>query len=293
MYSWKLFQRIKRDILNSPIYWHEVGYAPVWQGAAARVARSATMRYVLAGTVGLTLILGTMTVNSPVFACLVPLVVLLVVTGLTLGPTIARERAHQTWILLQIMPSGVESVLLDKLVGALSWIQGLLVFMGMLLVVGALGTGLLSLLLLPTGRGLTPDLPDTVLCGWLLILPTATAALFVVDRVQQYMLAVIVALATSATTRSITAGLFWTTLAVVGTWVLEAAITVVVLLAQPGGTDLANRTLLLVIATFGPLPSYMLGIDSAGRVVLLIAATLIVRDLLIGFMWRLAVRRAQ
>lgn len=293
MQSWKLFSRsnIARDAIDNPVYLREATCVPIWYDAAQRIARFPSLRSGVAAAGGLACILGTLYANNLLFLLVPPLALLLAATGLTLGPIIARERVSQNWPLLLVIPDGIEEVLLNKAAGALAWIRQPLLAMTVLLGGVAIGVGLTSLKLIPTGRGLTPDWPQTALCAALLILPTATAVLFIIDRAQQYVLMIAAALAASTTPASVPLAIFWASTAVLGAWLLEVVTTGLVLLAQPGGVDFTQSTTLLTLLTLGPLPSYILALD-AGSVALYSGMTLVVRELLIGFLWRLAVRRA-
>ena len=294
MQSWKLFSRINiaRNAIDSPVYLREANCVPVWYDVAQRVGRFPSLRSGVAAGSGLACILGMLYVNNLLFLLIPPLAVLLVSTGLSLGAIVARERVSQNWPLMLVIPDGVEEVLLNKAAGALTWMRHLLLAMTILLGSVSIGVALSSLKLIPTGRGLTPDWPQAALCGAILILPTAAAILFIIDRAQQYVLMIAAALAASTSTASVPVAILGATTAVMGTWLLDVVTTGIVLLLQPGGVDFTSSTRFLTLTTLGPLPSYIMALD-AGKVVLYCGLTLVVRELLIGLLWRLAVRRAR
>ncbi|HML21387.1 MAG TPA: hypothetical protein PKD09_07065 [Aggregatilinea sp.] len=294
MLTWKLFKRINiaGEAIDNPVYLREIECYPVWYAAAQHVNRISVLRVGLGSLGGLACILGMLYVNNLLFLLVPPLIVLMAATGLTLGPIIARERVSLNWPLLMVIPDGVEEVLINKAAGALAWIRNLLSVMIILLGTAAIGVGLGSLALLPTGRGLTPNWPTTLLCGVLLTLPTVTAFIYIVDRAQQYVLIITSALAAGASSTSVPASIIGASIATAAIWALEIVTTGLVLLVQPGSIDFTNSTTLLTLITLGPMPSYIMQLDMA-RAVVYIALTLAVRELLIRAVWRYTVQRAR
>ena len=223
---------------------------------------------------------------------LLALLLLAFITSAALGPIVVEERTKRRWDVLLATPVGVESVLLGKVGGALWWIRYLIIGMGALLALLAAGIGFISLVLIPTGLTTLEDLPIFFLCGAALALPIASAIVFVIDRIQQYLLMVVAALTASASATSMRAAFATSAAAVLFVWVAEFTLAGILLALQVGATKLSDITYMLALAVLGPMVGYIIDMDLI-HAVLYAAGTLLLREILIDTLWRWSLRKAR
>lgn len=303
MDSWTLFRHLnvtaRSELDNAPLCLREVDFPPMWHRVSTILGRIVALGIALMAVI----VAVTANVDSPILACLngaaclltpalllVPSLGLWVVPlGMTLGAVIVREREGQTWDLLRVAPLDLETLVLCKARGALWWLiqplrnlRTILVFMALLMGIG------LAISFFST---MDPNRQDLFgaeqaifysVTGGLILLG---GALFLVDRVQQLVLMVLAALATSASTRSVRTALSGATVGALVAWGAEVGVTMVLLAALP---DSAGRySLLSVVAAImlGPTAAFLIRLPFTGAL-LLIAVTLLVREIAVRALWQ-------
>lgn len=294
MSSWKLFVHALAfwDAFENPVFLRDINRQPIWYGLARRFAAFPGLTLGLVGALSLAWALISLYLGTLWVWLLLALLLLAFITSAALGPIVVEERTKRRWDVLLATPVGVESVLLGKVGGALWWIRYLIIGMGALLALLAAGIGFISLVLIPTGLTTLEDLPIFFLCGAALALPIASAIVFVIDRIQQYLLMVVAALTASASATSMRAAFATSTAAVLFVWVAEFTLAGILLALQVGATKLSDITYMLALAVLGPMVGYIIDMDLL-HAVLYAAGTLLLREILIDTLWRWSLRKAR
>jgi hypothetical protein len=292
--SWKLFVHSLAfwDAFENPVFLRDIRRQPIWYGLARRVAAFPGLALGLVGALSLgwavmSLYLGTLWVWL-----LLALLVLVVMTSAALGPIVVEERVKGRWDVLLATPSGVEHVLLGKVGGALWWIRYLIIALAALLALLAAGVGFVSLVLIPTSLTHLDQLPIFFLCGAAVVLPIASAILFVIDRTQQYLLMIVAATTVSASSASMRAAFATSVAAVLLAWIAEFVLAAALLALQAGPTRLADVTYMLAVAVLGPMAGYIVDMDLA-HAALYTAGTLLLREIALDTLWRWSLRKAR
>ena len=294
MSSWKLFRHPACfwDAFENPVFLRDINRQPIWYGLARRFAAFPGLTLGLVGALSLAWALISLYLGTLWVWLLLALLLLAFITSAALGPIVVEERTKRRWDVLLATPVGVESVLLGKVGGALWWIRYLIIGMGALLALLAAGIGFISLVLIPTGLTTLEDLPVFLLCGAALTLPIASAIVFVIDRIQQYLLMVVAALTASASATSMRAAFATSAAAVLFVWVAEFTLAGILLALQVGATKLSDITYMLALAVLGPMVGYIIDMDLL-HAVLYAAGTLLLREILIDTLWRWSLRKAR
>ncbi len=294
MSSWKLFVHALAfwDAFENPVFLRDINRQPIWYGLARRFAAFPGLTLGLVGALSLAWALISLYLGTLWVWLLLALLLLAFITSAALGPIVVEERTKRRWDVLLATPVGVESVLLGKVGGALWWIRYLIIGMGALLALLAAGIGFISLVLIPTGLTTLEDLPVFLLCGAALTLPIASAVVFVIDRIQQYLLMVVAALTASASATSMRAAFATSAAAVLFVWVAEFTLAGILLALQVGATKLSDITYMLALAVLGPMVGYIIDMDLL-HAVLYAAGTLLLREILIDTLWRWSLRKAR
>jgi len=294
MSSWKLFVHALAfwDAFENPVFLRDINRQPIWYGLARRFAAFPGLTLGLVGALSLAWALISLYLGTLWVWLLLALLLLAFITSAALGPIVVEERTKRRWDVLLATPVGVESVLLGKVGGALWWIRYLIIGMGALLALLAAGIGFISLVLIPTGLTTLEDLPVFLLCGAALTLPIASAIVFVIDRIQQYLLMVVAALTASASATSMRAAFATSAAAVLFVWVAEFTLAGILLALQVGATKLSDITYMLDLAVLGPMVGYIIDMDLL-HAVLYAAGTLLLREILIDTLWRWSLRKAR
>jgi len=294
MSSWKLFVHALAfwDAFENPVFLRDINRQPIWYGLARRFAAFPGLTLGLVGALSLAWALISLYLGTLWVWLLLALLLLAFITSAALGPIVVEERTKRRWDVLLATPVGVESVLLGKVGGALWWIRYLIIGMGALLALLAAGIGFTSLVLIPTGLTTLEDLPVFLLCGAALTLPIASAIVFVIDRIQQYLLMVVAALTASASATSMRAAFATSAAAVLFVWVAEFTLAGILLALQVGATKLSDITYMLALAVLGPMVGYIIDMDLL-HAVLYAAGTLLLREILIDTLWRWSLRKAR
>lgn len=291
-HSWKLFVHILLgwDAYDNPVYLREAEHRPVWRRPARWTALSAAARQAALISLALGWIVVVLYFNNLLLLLVPPLLYLAFATAFTLAPIVVQERLSHSWETLLSTPYSVDSILLSKVAGALTWMRPLRLIMGTALIVVTGGVALLSLVLIPASA-LRGGL-ELLVCGLLLLVPIGGGALFLADRIQQYMLMVAAALAAGAASRTLRNAFPAATGAVLLVWLGEAlagAAAVSVYAGRPVPLDPAR---LLALVTLGPSVLYIAELDLAGAA-LMGLGTLLLREALIAALWRWSVRLAR
>lgn len=242
----------------------------------------------LAGTVA-----GAVFVGNALFLFVPPLAVFTLTLALSVGPVVVEERTKSSWELLLTIPYDMQSILLGKVSGALWHTRHLTYAMGILLMCISAGVGSISLILIPLGMT-TPSSGrfELLLCGALFVLPVLGSLLFIVDRMQQYALMAVAALASSTRLSSIRAALSAATAAVLLIWAFEVVMTETILVLDQGGNWQPNATSIVLAATLGPVVSYSAEMSLA-HAALYAVSTLLLREVLIHGLWWWALHSAR
>lgn len=290
MHTWRLFVYVFLGwgASDNAIFIRDAGRAPFWRNGVQRMARFRTI-WLLIGL--FFWFIGILYVNNMLFLFVPPLFIFTMALALTLGPVVVEERTKLSWEPLLTVPYDMRAILLGKASGALWHIRTLTYAMGILLMCVSAGVGTISLLPIPDSIAQSSGWYQLGLCGALFILPVLGSLLFILDRMQQYALMAMAALASGTATPSIRAALSTATTVVLLIWVFEIAAAEVFLTLEQGGVWQLNYTRILSVATLGPTASYISQMDLS-HAALFIAGTLLLREVLIGSLWRWTLRRA-
>lgn len=291
MASWTLLQRLFAYWrgTNHPIFLHSVRRSPAWYGAIQRFLRATGL--LAAAGCGLCYLVATIALlfNSALVVLLPLASVWLLLLALALGPTVAGERERATWETLRLTPHPIEELLLSRAAGALWWLRELITLVAGLVVVAAVGIGLISLIVNPTEPMQQAGLGTSLRCIWGFLTPVVWVVLFLVDRAQHFALLVAAALLASTAARSTRAGVWGAFAALCAAWLGEIGVVLIVVAALPDHLIVASDWLLLV--TLGPVIGFLAGL---GPELALLAAllTLAAREAVIRGVWRGLLRLA-
>jgi hypothetical protein len=277
--------------IENPLFVRETNHAPVWHRVYKRMAQATGVSLVVGGLVCYLSIVLVFLLNNVLILIIPVLMFWMVLTSLTLAPIVVGERERQTWETLRTTPLDTETILIGKAGGALWWQRDVLRAMIALLLVFAVGIGLVSLILVPTSEQ-TAHFSDLLLCGSALVIPVVIAAAFVADRAQQFVLTVAGVLAISASAHSNRVAVAAAIVVSFLLWLVDIGVAGVLLAVQPGRTSLTVETNWMVLATLGPVAEY-LGELPFERMALYVAATLLVREAMVRLLWGWTIRRAQ
>lgn len=287
MSSWQLFLSSVSALksYNNPIFMREAGRRPGWYLAAMPLLRTPFLNAGIIIVIGLMWFLSAVYLKSLLVVLLIPYLLLITLTSLTLAPIIARERISHTWEGLLATPLGSEKIVLGKIAGVMWWLQPFITFMGWLLIVIGSGIGLISLVLIP------PQTPGFMMCLGLVIVPIAGAICFVMDRVQQYILILTSVVATSASPAMTHLANFAAITSMMLICLLETTLIglLLVLIADGPVAFSVNRILLMI--TMGPVVSYVMSMPLL-ETILCTALTFLVRETAIRALWRWMVQQA-
>ncbi len=291
--SWALLSHIllSWDTYDNPVFLREAEHRPMWQGSTQWTTLSINARRALLSVLVVGWILVVLYVNNLLVFLVPPLVFMALATAVTLAPIVVQERRSHSWETLLTTPYSLDSILLSKTAGALTVLERPRTLLGITLGVVAVGVAMLSLVLVPAsqleGSGL-----ELALCGTLLVIPLAGGALFLADRMQQYGLMVVAALAASASSASLRNAFPTAAGAVLLVWLGEVLAGAAAVGLYSGHAVLLDPARMIALVTLGPTVIFITQFDLAG-VALFGLGTLLVREALIVGLWRWAVRRAQ
>lgn len=289
MSSWRLLQRVLVfwDAAENPIFIRTTAYPPVWKGLAAWAARSTGLIVMLGGLGCYLSTLLVFYVNNPLIL-LIPLLALwTLLLGLTLGPIVVQERQALTWEILLATPLDMETILLGKAGGALWWLRDLIRVIAGVVMLFALGIGLLSLVLAPL---LFEDsnVSGQILCALSVLMPLISALLFIADRAQHFVLMTVAALLASTVTSTVRAALKGGIVAGLCAWMFDVGLGIGAIVLLRG----AGHFNLLALATLGPTATFLMEF-ALGPLVAAVAAALLVREIAVRLLWQITLRTAR
>jgi ABC-type Na+ efflux pump permease subunit len=290
MSSWRLLQHliVFWNAVDNPIFMRETRRLPVWHDVYTRISRATGLALMLGG---LGCYLSTLLVFylNNLLILLVPFLFFwTLLLGLTLAPTVVEEREQRTWETLRTTPLTIETILLGKMGGALWWLRDVIRAVSGLLLLVAAGIGLVSLVLAPANS--TASLPH-VLCAAAVALPLISAAAFVIDRAQQFVLTVVAALAAGTSARSVRIALAASSTAALGVWLADVGVAVLLISFQPQQIATTSLSELVGLLTLGPMAGYLTRL-SIGTTVLYVTLTLVAREVAIRLLWHWTIRAA-
>ena len=211
--------------------------------------------------------------------------------GLTLAPVVVRERVAGTWHTLRLTPLDTETILLGKARAALVRIRPWLIIFRAVLIGVSLITAMVSLNLIEHITRAYPSLPPLNACGIGTLVMLIAALIFLVDRAQQFVLMAVAALAVSASSGSERLSLPGANAAAFLAWMADLGAVIVVFSLHPAGVAVSLRGSLPLLVMLGPVAGYT-GYLPPGWAVLLLAITLLVRELVVRWLWRWTVNAA-
>ena len=294
MLTWKLLLHvlIARNAHDNPIFVRETTHVPVWQALLRRLAESYNLRTVVVIGCAVAWALGVMLANNLLFALIPALFLLYTASGLFVGPMIVEEHEKLCWEPLLTTPYSLDLIVLGKMGGALWHIRQLIYGIMAPLLVLAAGVGLISLILIPVGPLHIHAWNEIMLCGTFLIVPLLGAAVFMIDRMQQFLLTVMAATAAGVSATSVRNALSTSSAAVLLTWLIEIVATEAMLVLYHGEGVTLTTGHLLALATLGPVVNFIVTM-SLGSVIIHVASVLIARELLMNALWWWILRRAR
>jgi hypothetical protein len=304
MASWKLFLYLTpfwEPTLDNVIFERETSRPPIWRGAAGWIPRVASALVLLVVVMNL----AASKLNNPVIFCLnnttcllFPLVLVTpslllwaLPLGLTLAPTIVRERELHTWDTLLLTPLDINLILLSKAGGAMWWLRDMMYTMRVVLLVTSWVVGVMSLVLLESSAPL-PDLSSATVCGMAIVLMLVSAGLFLLDRAQQFVLMVVAALAASTSASTTRMALPGASVAALGAWLFDVSLALLVASILPGPAVRFMEFRAIVLAVVGPLGVYLTELSFV-QAALAIAGTFTLREIAVRALWRWTVRAAR
>lgn len=224
---------------------------------------------------------------------LVPLVALWnLLIGLGLAPSIARERERRTWETLRVTPLTTPTLVLSKATGALWHLRDLIQVSSLVMLIAAIGIGAIGPALI--GTSLDGSLRTGTNDGlWALMVGLAllAAAVFVADRVQQFVLVVTATLAASASAPSTRSALTGASAAALIAWLLEVILAGILIAALPGYAAADIERTLVILAALGPAAGYLAALSPGGALAC-ITSTLLIRELATRRLWAWTLRAA-
>jgi hypothetical protein len=307
MSSWNLFRYLTpfwEPPIADPIFAREQTCPPIWRRVTpwmARAAKPALLAFV--GVYGLALLLAPTPVNTlcvfsaayllfPLFALAPSLLFWMLPLGLTLGPIIVREREGGTWDTLRTTPLDTRLIVLSKAQGAVWPLRGLMAVIRNFLIIVAFGVGAFGLIVMARAVfGAASILPAEIVCVIGLAVAAAGAIVFLADWAQQFVLMGVSAIAVSAAAPSQRIAVASAIVAAFIAWMVNAGVAWLVLLALPGHALSQPTSALPTLTILGPPVTYILAL-SPGEAAASIVLTLILREIVIRAIWRLALRAA-
>lgn len=288
MTSWTLFRYLTAfwRLIDNPIFMRETERPPLWHTIYARLSKATGVSLMFGGLFCYLSTLLVFYVNNLLILLLPLLLLWTFLIGLTLAPVIVGERERQTWDILRTTPMPNEMMVLGKASGALWWMSDLIHIMMGLLVLIAIGIGLISLILTPTTpSGYPTGVPSELLCAATLIVPPLTAVLFILDRGQQFVLIAVSSLTASAASRTLRTALASSVGAVLVVWLIDFGVALLVVAVLPNRVTSTGLGDMLALMTLGPMVGYLASFSLSKAIVLLLL-TLVGREVVVRRLWR-------
>ena len=294
MNSWRLFISgiVFWEAYESPIFVRQTEQKPIWYNSIHAISSTPGLALALVAGGLLPLIIIVLYFKNFFLFLLLPRFLLISATGLTIAPLVVDERVKGNWETLLAMPFSPRELLLGKVGGALWWLRYAFLAISALLFLVALSVGFVSLALIPTKLPGANEVPIFVLCVGVLVLPVVWSIVFVVDRVQQFLLVISTAVAVSTSTSSPRTAFFSSMSAILIVWMMEAVFAGIVVTLQAGHSTLVSETSLLALVTLGPVVNFIVELNLA-QTVFWTLCTLLGREIAIRSLWSWAEHRAR
>lgn len=300
MTSWRLLYCFFPDntaLKRGPVFAHEMRQQPLWGPLAQWSSRlpvplivGILLIYFLADFPTLLLVRGMVFFVALRVCMLMPSMLYLVIPlALTLSPVIVREREQVTWEMLRAIPLSTGQIIQEKAAGALWWMRFRLndmVSTTLLTAVVVGGIGLVA-----GGSGLSVDQGYVLYIGVVAVITVGSVVAFLLDRVQQLGLMIVVVLAASATRRSLRDALPLAVTAVSGVWMLDVGLAWLILLVLPGPLTFPTEIHAIIFVLFSPIIVYLIELP-LGLMVLVVMLTLALREIIVRALWRWTVNEA-
>lgn len=294
MNSWRLFVSgiVFWEAYENPIFVRQTEHKPIWYSSVRAVASTPGLALALVSGLVFPLLVVVLYMKNFLLFLLLPRFLLVSAVGLTLAPLVIEERARGSWEPLLALPFSPQELLLGKVGGALWWLRHVFLAVSALLFLVAMSVGFISLALIPTRLPWVDEVPIFVLCFGVVVLPVVWAVVFVVDRIQQFLLVISTAVAVSASTSSPRAAFFSSMSSILMVWLAEVVFTGIVVISQAGRSSLVSETSLLSLVTLGPVVNFIIELNLA-QTVFWTVCTLAGREIAIRSLWHWAERRAR
>lgn len=294
MSSWQLLRRLFEfwGETDSPIFMQAIRQPPLWHTLLTRLTRATGVALVAGGMLCYLVTLAVFLIDNLLVLVLPALITGMVVMGLSLGPIVATERQRGTWVLVRATPQPLAHVMLGKASGALWWLRDLVRALAGVLLLVAIGIGMVTMIVTPTGGDNVTQspLPGSLLCAGVIVIPVISATIYAVERAQQFVLVITASLLTSASAHNVRTALTAGATVALTVWLLDVTLAAGVIIVQPGYDPLASSGWLALLI-FGPVIGYLAAMPLP-QALLMIIGTLAGREALIRILWRYVLRRA-
>lgn len=282
MNSWQILRTLfnVRDAAESPLYYFERARPPRWWSTADHLLTDSPRLVLILSAVSCYLcsVLGQHIGPLVLLIALLPFAGVIFIS-LNIASVVAHEREHHTWDLLRTAPLPIETLLLSRAAGRLWWLRdSLRGFFGLLVVI--------ALFLSCASTALLPDRPDEV-CWGTLALAILSMVFILVDRIQQFVLIVVTALAAGSSSTSARMALTVSASSTFVIWLIDLMAAVLVISQAKIDLYLFAEQVLLA-SLFGPVATYIISLP-ASQSLPYAALTLIVREILVYAFWRYTV----
>ncbi|MBN1679370.1 MAG: hypothetical protein JW966_03710 [Anaerolineae bacterium] len=211
--------------------------------------------------------------------------------GLMLSRTVATERQAGTWDMLRLTPLHLDTILIGKASAALWPLRYLLIVVRGLLVLAAVGVGVISLRFVPDIL-FTQSVWLPLICVVPLGMAVLGAAVFLFDRVQQLVLIALAALAASAASPSGRVAMVGAAAVVFVVWLLDICVAMIVLVVLPVRTTTTIGSDVIGLAALGSTAHY-LRVLPFGQAALAVGVTLAAREITVRTLWRWTLHAAR
>ena len=303
MTSWRLlahFLSFWESDAETPVFRREVALPPIWRQAPVPLVRAVLPGVALCGVAFMVaLVRGAQPLATLCLATSLSLVVLLIPSllvwavplGVVLAPVVVGDRERGTWDMLRVTPLSTETILLSKARGALWRLHYGFSALRMTLILASVIPGVASLGLIEHTNRSVGDVPSTLVCGGAMVIIVVGAALFLIDRAQQFVFMILAALAVSASAGSSRMALPGATVAALAAVFAEIGAGIVLLAVLPGSAGVSVQTWFAVLIMFGPMANALANLPFVSAMV---GVTLILvgRETAVRLLWRWAVHAA-
>jgi hypothetical protein len=287
MKTWQILRILLnvRDAADTPIYTFERARPPRWWAAVDDlIADSPRVALVLVGILCYLCTVLTRHVGPLVLLLTLLPFVGVIIISLNIAPIVAQERERGTWELLRLLPFNIDTLLLCRVAGRLWWLRDSMRALFGLLVVIAMFLGCSNTLLNPDAW------PNPTICWITALIAALSMVLILMDRIQQFVLVVVTALAAGSSCTSVRAALSVSGAAAFVIWTTEMLIVSLII----GHTEINTYAFIeqmLLASLLGPVASYVATIPSSQSLIYAVM-TLSVREIVVYVLWRYTVHAA-